>query len=159
METILITPFPVLAMASWAAAIMMLTRSWLRSTAARRSTMDGPELLLTAAVSMLPERCRRKRDGVEAAVWLALVGGTLIFAVHTVIPLLGFQLDAALLDDGYPPRARPDLGVWLPMMLGREIGGGIFALLLLPGWAQFAGFVAGAVGSAAREGFDEPVSN
>jgi hypothetical protein len=37
MEAILTTPFPVLATASWAAAIMMLTRSWLRSTAAKRN--------------------------------------------------------------------------------------------------------------------------
>jgi hypothetical protein len=37
------------------------------------------------------------------------------------------------------------------------IGGDIFALLLRPGWALFVGLVAGAVGSAVREGFDEPL--
>jgi hypothetical protein len=99
----------------------------------------------------------RQRDGVEAAVWMGLVSGTLIFAVHTVVPMLGFQTDAALLDEGYSPGVRPDIGVWLPTMLGREIGGDIFALLLLPGWALFVGLVAGAVGSAVREGFDEPL--
>jgi hypothetical protein len=99
----------------------------------------------------------RRRDGVEAAVWMGLVSGMLIFAVHTLVPILGFQLDAAILDEGYPPGVRPDISVWLSATLGREIGGGIFALLLLPGWALFVGLVAGACGSAAREGFDEPL--
>jgi hypothetical protein len=88
---------------------------------------------------------------------MGLVSGTLIFAVHTVVPILGFQLDAAILDEGYPPGVRPDIGVWLTALLGREIGGGIFALLLLPGWALFAGLLTGALGAAAREGFDEPL--
>jgi len=98
----------------------------------------------------------RRRDGVVAAVWMGLISGTLIFAVHTVVPILGFQLDAAILDEGYPPGVRPDIGAWLTALLGREIGGGIFALLLLPGWALFAGLLTGALGAAAREGFDEP---
>ena len=55
METTLTTPFPVLATASWAAAIVMLVRSRLRATARARSTMDGPQLVLTVAVLMLPD--------------------------------------------------------------------------------------------------------
>lgn len=99
----------------------------------------------------------QRRDGIEAAVWMGLISGTLIFAVHTLVPILGLQLDTAILDEGYPPGVRPDIGVWLTATLGREIGGGIFALLLLPGWALFAGLTAGALGAAAREGFDEPL--
>jgi hypothetical protein len=87
---------------------------------------------------------------------MGLISGLLIIAVHTVVPIAGFQLDAALADDGYPPDARPDLDTWLAGMLGRELGGDIFALLLLPGWALFLGLFGGAVGAAYREGRDSP---
>jgi len=77
----------------------------------------------------------------------------LIFAVHMVVPILGFQLDAALLDEGYPPGVRPDLGGWLPATLGRELGGGIFSLVLLPGWALLCGLIGGNAGAGARREF------
>jgi hypothetical protein len=58
MEATLTTPFPVIATASWAAAILMLIRFWLRNTAPMRSTMDGLQLLLAIAVAMLPDARR-----------------------------------------------------------------------------------------------------
>jgi hypothetical protein len=95
-----------------------------------------------------------RRRGVEAAVWMGLISGLSIFVVHLILPLLGFQIDAALADEGYLPSRPPDLGIWLPEMLGRELGGGIFALLLLPGWALFFGLVGGEVGQAVRRARD-----
>jgi hypothetical protein len=99
-----------------------------------------------------------RRHGAEAAVWLGLVGGLLIFAVHLVVPMLGYQVDAALADEGYPPGSRPDLDSWLTTVLGRELGGGIFALLLLPGWALLLGLIGGATGRAARRLFGRAVA-
>jgi hypothetical protein len=58
METTLTAPFPMIAMASWVAAILILARAWLRDSATARSTMDGPQLLLSIAVGMLPDRHR-----------------------------------------------------------------------------------------------------
>jgi hypothetical protein len=94
-----------------------------------------------------------QRHGAEAAAWLGLLSGLFIFTVHMVVPILGLQLDAALLDEGYPPGVRPDLSVWLPDMLGRELGGGIFALVLLPGWALLFGLIGGNAGANARREF------
>jgi hypothetical protein len=94
-----------------------------------------------------------RRHGAEAAAWLGLIAGLCIFAVHTVVTVLGLQLDAALLDEGYPPGIRPDLGVWLPETLGQELGGGIFALVLLPGWALLFGLIGGNAGASARREF------
>jgi len=92
-----------------------------------------------------------RRHGAEAAVWMGLISGLFIFVAHTVVPIMGLQRDAALADDGYPPGMQPDL--WLPTMLGRELGGGIFALMLLPGWALFFGLVGGTVGRDLRQGW------
>ena len=94
-----------------------------------------------------------RRHAAEAAAWLGLIAGLAIFTVHTVMPMLGLQLDAMLLDEGYPPGVRPDLGAWLSRTLGQELGGGIFALVLLPGWALLMGLVGGKAGANARREF------
>jgi hypothetical protein len=122
------------------------------------NSYDGQLFYLLAGLFVLIPGCAAaaaaiggtRRHGVQAAVWMGLVSGLLIFVVHMVVPILGFQIEAALVDDGYPPGIGPDLGIWLPRMLGRELGGGIFSLLLLPGWALFFGLVGGAAGAAVR---------
>jgi len=56
MEATLTTPFPVLAMVAWVAALTIVARDWARRSAAARSAMDGPQMLLAAAAHLLPEQ-------------------------------------------------------------------------------------------------------